>query len=99
MSEQELSMGDSPTVTVRLPQEVKNKLERLARSTKRSRNFLAAEAITEYIEVNEWQIAGIEASLKKLDAGNGLPHGEVKAWGRSLGTKRELPAPGTKTKK
>ena len=98
MSEQGFSMGDSTTVTVRLSEKVKNKLERLARSTKRSRNFLAAEAITEYVEVNDWQIAGIEESLKKLDAGRGVPHGEVKAWGRSLGTKRELPVPGTKKK-
>jgi predicted transcriptional regulator len=86
-------MSDSATVTVRLPEEVKDKLERLARSTKRSRNFLAAEAIAEYVDVNEWQIAGIEKGLKDLDAGNGIPHDRVKAWAQALGTTREVPAP------
>lgn len=86
-------MGDSTTVTVRLPQEIKDKLERLARSTKRSRNFLAAEAISEYIDVNEWQIAGIEKALTNLDAGKGIPHERVRTWAQSLGAKRELPSP------
>ena len=86
-------MSDSATVTVRLPQSVKNKLERLARSTKRSRNFLAAEAIAEYVDVNEWQIAGIEKALKDLDAGKGIAHERVKGWARSLGTAGEAPPP------
>lgn len=86
-------MSGSATVTVRLPQSVKNKLERLARSTKRSRNFLAAEAIAEYVDVNEWQIAGIEKALKDLDAGKGIAHERVKNWARSLGTAREAPPP------
>lgn len=86
-------MDDSATVTVRLPQEVKDRLERLARSTKRSRNFLAAEAIAEYVELNEWQIAGIKEALRDLDAGKGIPHERVRAWAQSLVTKRELPPP------
>ena len=56
-------MSDSAMVRVRLPKSVKNKLERLARSTKRSRSALAAEAIAGYVEVNEWQIAGIKQAL------------------------------------
>jgi RHH-type rel operon transcriptional repressor/antitoxin RelB len=98
MSASDFNMGDSTVVTVRLPQKVKNKLERLARSTKRSRNFLAAEAIAEYVDVNEWQIAGIEKALGDLDAGKGIPHQRVRAWARSMGTKRELPPPHTKKK-
>jgi RHH-type rel operon transcriptional repressor/antitoxin RelB len=90
-------MADSATVTVRLPVEIKEKLERLARSTRRSRNFLAAEAIAEYVDLNEWQIAGIAQSIKQLDDGEGIAHEQVKSWGRSLGTKRELPPPGRKT--
>ena len=86
-------MSDSATVTVRLSQNVKDGLERLAQSTKRSRNFLAAEAIAEYVAVNEWQIAGIEKALRDLDAGKTIPHERVKAWAEALGTDRELPLP------
>jgi len=33
--------------------------EKLAKSTGRSRSFLAAEAISAYLDTNEWQVAGI----------------------------------------
>ncbi len=53
---------------------VKKRLERLAKSTGRSRSFLAAEATNEYLEVNEWQVAGIKRAIASLDRGEGIPH-------------------------
>jgi RHH-type transcriptional regulator, rel operon repressor / antitoxin RelB len=44
------------TFTVRAETEVKKRLDKLAKSTGRSRSFLAAEAIREYLDVNEWQV-------------------------------------------
>jgi predicted transcriptional regulator len=44
----------------------------LARSTKRSKSFLAAEAIAAYVELNEWQIGEIAAGLAELDLGEAL---------------------------
>jgi RHH-type transcriptional regulator, rel operon repressor / antitoxin RelB len=49
-------MMSSTTFTVRAETEVKKRLEKLAKSTGRSRSFLAAEAIREYLDVNEWQV-------------------------------------------
>ncbi|MGH7014608.1 MAG: CopG family ribbon-helix-helix protein [Stellaceae bacterium] len=43
----------STTFTVRVEPAVKKRLEELAKSTGRSRSFLAAEALTEYLDVNE----------------------------------------------
>jgi predicted transcriptional regulator len=43
----------STTFTVRVDTGVKKRLERLAKSTGRTRSFLAAEAINEYLEINE----------------------------------------------
>jgi RHH-type rel operon transcriptional repressor/antitoxin RelB len=60
----------STTMTVRLDDDVKNRLEQLAESTERSESFLAAEAIRLFVEDNEWQIASIQAALKEADAGN-----------------------------
>jgi hypothetical protein len=37
---------------------IKKRLEKLAKGTGRSRSFLAAEATNEYLELNEWQVAG-----------------------------------------
>jgi RHH-type rel operon transcriptional repressor/antitoxin RelB len=60
----------STTMTVRLEDEVKDRLERLASATQRSKSFLAAEAIRAYIENNEWQIAEIHAALREADDGD-----------------------------
>jgi RHH-type transcriptional regulator, rel operon repressor / antitoxin RelB len=60
----------STTITIRLEQEVKDRLERLAESTRRSKSFLAAEAIREFVESNEWQIAQTRAALKEANAGD-----------------------------
>jgi hypothetical protein len=47
--------------TVRIDSAVKERLERLSTSTGCSRSFLAAEAISGYLDVNEWRVAGIGA--------------------------------------
>jgi RHH-type transcriptional regulator, rel operon repressor / antitoxin RelB len=60
----------SATVTLRLDDNVKDKLEKLAESTHRSRSFLAAEAIKAYVESNEWQIAEILQAIQEADAGD-----------------------------
>ena len=44
----------SATFTVRVDSDIKKRLEKLAKSTGRSRSFLAAEAIGEFVDVNEW---------------------------------------------
>ena len=43
----------STTLSVRVEPEVKARLDALADATQRSRSFLAAEAIREYVEINE----------------------------------------------
>ena len=60
----------STTITIRLEDEVKDRLGRLAESTHRSKSYLAAEAIREFIESNEWQIAETRAALKEANAGD-----------------------------
>ena len=57
-------------MTVRLDDDVKDRLDVLAGATQRSKSFLAAEAIRAFVETNEWQIAEIQAALKEADAGN-----------------------------
>jgi RHH-type rel operon transcriptional repressor/antitoxin RelB len=83
----------STTFTVRVEPDVKKRLERLAKSTGRSRSFLAAEALSEYLDVNEWQVAGVRRAMASLDRGDGVPHQEVKDWVNSWGRKRERTAP------
>jgi len=44
-------------------------LARLECFTGRSSAFLAAEAISAYLDTNEWQVAGITKALSSLDRG------------------------------
>jgi RHH-type rel operon transcriptional repressor/antitoxin RelB len=60
----------STTMTIRLDDEVKERLDRLAEATERSKSYLAAEAVRAYVEINEWQIAEVRAALKEADAGD-----------------------------
>jgi RHH-type transcriptional regulator, rel operon repressor / antitoxin RelB len=83
----------SATFTVRVDAAAKKRLERLAKNTGRSRSFLAAEAINEYLDVNEWQVAGIKQAIASLDHGEGVLHERVKDWITSWDSGREQPIP------
>ena len=57
--------------------ETKKKLERLAKSTHRTKSFLAAEAIREYVAINEWQVQEIKKALQEADQGDFASDHEV----------------------
>ena len=61
---------ESSVLTLRLNTETKDKLDKLASATQRSKSFLAAEAINRYLEIEAWQISEIEKALKEADAGD-----------------------------
>jgi len=58
----------STTMTIRLEPGVKERLDRLAAATDRSKSFLAAEAVRAYVENNEWQIEEVRAALEEANA-------------------------------
>ena len=59
----------SVTMTVRLESGLKQRLERLSEATQRSKSFLAAEAIRDYVDLNEWQVQEIEKAVGEADRG------------------------------
>ena len=58
----------SSTMTIRLEDGIKNRLDQLASVTQRSKSFLAAEAIAAYVDTNEWQLSEIQAALIEAEA-------------------------------
>jgi predicted transcriptional regulator len=64
-------------LTVRLESSVKKLLDKLARSTGRSRSYLAQDALRRYVEEEAWQIAQIEKAVKESDAGDFASDAEV----------------------
>jgi predicted transcriptional regulator len=81
---------NTETFSVRLDRSAKVRLQKLAKSTGRSRAFLAAEAIVAYLDTNEWQVAGINKALTSLDRGKGA---RVSEWVASWETRKERRSP------
>jgi RHH-type transcriptional regulator, rel operon repressor / antitoxin RelB len=79
-----MTPADTAIVTARIDATLKAKLEALARTTKRSKSYLAAEAIAAYVELNEWQIAEIKAGIAELDTGEVLSEEEAEERYRRL---------------
>jgi len=80
--------ADTTIVTTRIDAALKAKLDALARSMKRSKSYLAAEAIAAYVALNEWQVAEIEAGKAELDAGEGLSQEQAEERYRQLSQPR-----------
>jgi len=78
-------MTQSSTMTIRLDADLKTRLDKLADVTHRSKSYLAAEAVREYIELNEWQLQEIQAAVTEADAGDFASEESVNAvfgkWG------------------
>ena len=81
------------TLSVRIGTDTKKQLEALAKRSRRSKSFLAAEAIAAFVDAESWQLDEIQAGVKELDGGRGIAHKDVSAWLRSWGGKRERKAP------
>jgi predicted transcriptional regulator len=72
-------------VTLRLDAATHRRLDRLAKATERSRSALAAEAVRQFVELNEWQIAAIEEGVREADRGQFIDHARLKArWEKKL---------------
>jgi predicted transcriptional regulator len=63
-------MATSTTMTIRIPTDVKEKLERLSANTRRSKSFLAGEAVAAYVDHEISIIEGIKRGLADVDEGH-----------------------------
>ena len=66
------------TLSLRIDPALKKRLDKIAAATSRSKSYLAAEAIREYVSVNEWQIAEIKKAVKEADEGQFASAADVK---------------------
>ncbi len=75
----------SETLMLRLDPDMCNRLDKLAKATERSRAALAAEAVHQFLELNEWQIAAIEEGVREADKGQFIDHSQLKSkWEKKL---------------
>lgn len=69
----------STTISVRLPEEVEDQLARLATQTRRTKSFLAGEAIAAYVRRELDIIEGIHRGLADMKAGRTITHDQAMA--------------------
>ncbi|KGM34122.1 CopG family ribbon-helix-helix protein [Inquilinus limosus] len=72
-------MTASTTMTIRVRADVKEKLERIAAGTRRSKSFLAGEAVAAYVDRELEIIEGIKRGMADAEAGRIVPHDEAMA--------------------
>ena len=60
-------MQKASSITVRVKPDMRTRLENLARVTRRTKSYVIEEALEQYLEVNEWQIKGIQDALAEAD--------------------------------
>ncbi len=75
----------SAIMSVRIEDDILARLDDLADATQRSKSFLAAEAIREYLDLNEWQIQHIKEAVELAKDGKFASEQKVaavfKKWG------------------
>ncbi len=67
------------TVSLRLPEGTRKRIESLAKATRRTKTFVMEEAINSYLSLNEWQIKGILEGLEEVKTGATTSHETVLA--------------------
>lgn len=70
---------ETTTLTLRVPKEMKERLDKLADATHRSKSYLAGEALRQYIDLEAWQIGEIQQALKEADANDFASDAEIDA--------------------
>ena len=81
------------TLSIRIDAHTKKRLDELSKRSKRSKSFLAAEAIAAYVDSEEWQIGEIQAAISELDGRRTVGHDKVSDWMKTWGKAGEKKAP------
>lgn len=84
-------MSSTP-ISARVDPKLAAELEKLAASTDRPKSWHVEQALSEYLRVQAWQIAGIEKALASIKAGKTIDHAtvvkEARAYARRLDADR-----------
>ncbi len=67
------------SISIRLDQKTREKLDALAQSQDRSRSWVVNDAIQAYFEHQDWIVEAIKVGIADADAGRLVQHEEVMA--------------------
>jgi predicted transcriptional regulator len=69
---------EKQTISFRLESDKVDALDVLAKALDRDRTYLLNEAVSAYLDIQQWQLEHIKASIKQADAGRLIDHGEIR---------------------
>ncbi|WP_440982711.1 CopG family ribbon-helix-helix protein [Shinella sumterensis] len=84
---------NSTTMTIRVSEDLKERLDRLAADTRRSRSFLAAEAVEAYVARELAIVDGINAGIDDVAGRRTVAHDDAMAELKAVidGAERDAP--------
>ena len=85
-------MSDA-TFSVRIPDDLRQEVDALAKANRRSRSFLVKEALQAYVDEQKAYREAIEEAIKEADEGIFISGEAVDQWLASWGTDNVLPMP------
>jgi RHH-type rel operon transcriptional repressor/antitoxin RelB len=85
-------MASTP-FSIRIEDEVRDKLEKICTLTERSKAYITSKAIEEYVERNSWKVEALKQAKKEAAKGEFISHDAMGEWISSLNTESELPTP------
>jgi predicted transcriptional regulator len=81
------------SMEIRLEDDLDKRLGSVASALDQPKAWAIEQAVRDFVETQEWQIAAIKEGMRDADAGRTIDHADVAAWVRSWGTDKELPRP------
>lgn len=64
--------------SVRMGEEKLQRIDKLAKTTNRSRGWLINQAVDQYLEYEEWYLKAVEAGMEDVKVGRTISHAELK---------------------
>ncbi|MBW6512630.1 MAG: ribbon-helix-helix protein, CopG family [Desulfuromonadaceae bacterium] len=85
----------SRLVNIRIDDATRQRLDRLASATDRTRSHLVKKAIEEFLCANEWQVQAIETAIRQADAAEAVfvEHDRIDSWLNTWGSDKETERP------
>lgn len=84
---------ETSMLSIRLPNDLRDEIDRVARQQHRSRSFVVKEAINAYVEGQRAYYAAIDEALAEADRGDVVDGAPVVNWLQSWGTRTESDLP------
>jgi predicted transcriptional regulator len=77
-------VSDSVVISVRVPAELAEKMDQLAKDLERPRNYIAVKALEEYVASESEWVEAVRKGIAQADTGLGIPHEKVRPWLQAL---------------